>query len=53
MVIEPIEPVDGDYEDELTDEDRLSDQDRQFAEAFGLLGQMPDFGDFGDDEYDD
>ncbi|MCB0204286.1 MAG: DNA-directed RNA polymerase subunit beta' [Anaerolineae bacterium] len=53
MTIEPIEPVEGDYDDELSSEDQLSAQDRQFAEAFGLLGQMPDFGDFGDDEYDD
>ena len=53
MYMEPIEPVDGDYDDEVIDDDMLSDQDRQFAEAFGLLGQMPDFGDFGDDEYDD
>ena len=53
MYMEPSEPVDGDYDDEVIDDDMLSDQDRQFAEAFGLLGQMPDFGDFGDDEYDD
>ena len=53
MRIEPSEPVDADFDEETTDEDTLTDQDRQFAEAFGLLGQMPDFGDFGDDEYDD
>jgi DNA-directed RNA polymerase subunit beta' len=35
------------------DEESLSDQDMQFAEAFGLLGQLPDFDDYSDADYVD
>jgi DNA-directed RNA polymerase subunit beta' len=51
--VESSEPVDGDFDEEMGEEDLVFDQDMQFAEAFGLLGQLPDFGDFGDDGYDE
>ena len=33
------------------EEEPLSDQDMQFAEAFGLLGQLPDFDEYADIDY--
>ena len=33
------------------EEEPLSDQDMQFAEAFGLLGQLPDFDEYSDVDY--
>jgi DNA-directed RNA polymerase subunit beta' len=33
------------------EDEALSDQDMQFAEAFGLLGQLPDFDDYSEIDY--
>jgi DNA-directed RNA polymerase subunit beta' len=38
----------GEYDDEL-----LSSRDMEFADAFGLLGQLPALDDYSDMDYDD
>jgi len=44
--------LDGDEPSEY-DDDMLSSRDMEFADAFGLLGQLPALDDYSDMNYDD
>jgi len=53
-----IDEYDDEYDlesDELGeyDDDMLSARDREFADAFGLLGQLPMLDDYSDIDYED